>query len=935
MTRLYRPFSLAMLAAAAVLAGSHCLAQQPARSDAVRRSSQNALTGTLQTASEIWIAARTDGQAGTGIASDPLDGSTQEKLDGLLIGLNKAGVKNITIHLGPGTFQTLGSTEWRNGADWRDGCTGWHLSDGWKIFGAGIGNTTIQLAGVCRDRDVMYDRLDVSVREGLWETPQPAASAGMWDAPEMWRAVKLMDGKNLKGLELGKVYYVAQVVDARHFRVSATQGGPVLAEAGIASGGWCRRISKVSCAGMSNEIITGRGVDMEVRDLGLDCNWPSFGTVVAEDFTMPAELKTVVVKVDSVAWARPVVGLWVNLTTPGNAVKSPGHFEIVRVVDDTHLELKNVQGFRSLGGIACADQGTINAAPDSAVPKGTRMGPEMITCALYLIGDRARVERVHVRNLAGTWYEGSVGIMIGHYFGPVCHDMIVRDCVTSDAWGAQNSGIFIECGAIGEGPRPASKPLDGAQGLIENNTIYGNGAGACGLSAGGAVRTMLRNNRVYNIRTGFYVEGPINDFTLQDNVFSNCAGCAIGMNATGYFWDKDKAYKVRDTAIVNDVEYLAKAQNTGQPPPNEQFWERTHAWLGNVTVEGNVIEVCDHASGIQVMGNADTLTVRRNVIRRALGQTGEAALGLMLADKTNRHIIITDNIIDSRLTNSAGKGLVLGRDNLDETGKLLRDLEAGEHAPVRTKPLPPNLGALTPASDLQQPAKSADPLVADLGSKGEIQNWLVLGPFPHPPATMPDSTKLGMGYDFDFLSAVGGEDKISPKTGQSVMVKFPAGPDARTFWKKELLPRRIVWHRVAAANCPGDNLNERAARREWVDLLPLMEMGPDADYVCAYAYCVLHAEKACQVSLSLGSDDGYVLFVNGQREGELRNDRRSYAHDSNAHKVALHAGDNTVLLKACNALGTFGFGVRVISAEFADAAIPGGKPATGIKVVLP
>jgi hypothetical protein len=98
---------------------------------------------------------------------------------------------------------------------------------------------------------------------------------------------------------------------------------------------------------------------------------------------------------------------------------------------------------------------------------------------------------------------------------------------------------------------------------------------------------------------------------------------------------------------------------------------------------------------------------------------------------------------------------------------------------------------------------------------------------------------------------------------------------------------------------------------------------------------VLRAEKACQVSLSLGSDDGYVLFVNGQREGELRNDRRSYTHDSNAHKVALHAGDNTVLLKACNALGTYGFGVRVISAEYADAAIPGGKPATGIKVVLP
>ena len=38
-----------------------------------------------------------------------------------------------------------------------------------------------------------------------------------------------------------------------------------------------------------------------------------------------------------------------------------------------------------------------------------------------------------------------------------------------------------------------------------------------------------------------------------------------------------------------------------------------------------------------------------------------------------------------------------------------------------------------------------------------------------------------------------------------------------------------------------------------------------------------------------------------------------YGRDSNAHKVALRAGDNTVLLKACNALGTYGFGVRVIA----------------------
>ena len=315
------------------------------------------------------------GRRGLGWPRTRWTGSTQEKFDGLLIGLNKANVKNITIHLGPGTFRTLGSTEWRNAADWRDGCTGSRLADGWKIFGAGMANTTIQLAGVCRNRDVMYDRLDVSVRDGLWEIPQPAAGAYWWDAPEMWRALKLTDGKDLKGLELGKVYYVAQVVDARHFRVSATQGGPVLAEAGIASGGACRRIPKVSCGGMSNEIITGRGVDMEVREPEHRLQLAQLRDRGRRELTIPAELKTAVVKVDSVAWARPVVGLWVNLTTPGNAIKSPGHFEIVRIVDDSHIEIKNVQGFRSLGGMACAGQGTIRRGARFGRAQGhARMG---------------------------------------------------------------------------------------------------------------------------------------------------------------------------------------------------------------------------------------------------------------------------------------------------------------------------------------------------------------------------------------------------------------------------------------------------------------------------------------------------------------------------------------------------------------------------------
>ena len=43
--------------------------------------------------------------------------------------------------------------------------------------------------------------------------------------------------------------------------------------------------------------------------------------------------------------------------------------------------------------------------------------------------------------------------------------------------------------------------------------------------------------------------------------------------------------------------------------------------------------------------------------------------------------------------------------------------------------------------------------------------------------------------------------------------------------------------------------------------------------------------------------------------------------------MALRAGDNTVLIKVCNALGGFSFGMRVISAETADLSVQGGKGA--------
>jgi hypothetical protein len=85
---------------------------------------------------DIWIAKRTDGLRGSGTASDPYDGSTQAKFDEKMNLF--ASQSNVTIHLGPGEFQTNGY----------GGASGWQARPGMKILGSGLEVTTLKLVNV-------------------------------------------------------------------------------------------------------------------------------------------------------------------------------------------------------------------------------------------------------------------------------------------------------------------------------------------------------------------------------------------------------------------------------------------------------------------------------------------------------------------------------------------------------------------------------------------------------------------------------------------------------------------------------------------------------------------------------------------------------------------------------------------------------------------
>jgi len=78
---------------------------------------------------EVWISPRGDGQAGTGTLTDPFDGGSVEKLNGLFEKFQAECGDHVTIHFGPGVFH--GDRPWRPG-------------NYWKILGAGMDVTVLR-----------------------------------------------------------------------------------------------------------------------------------------------------------------------------------------------------------------------------------------------------------------------------------------------------------------------------------------------------------------------------------------------------------------------------------------------------------------------------------------------------------------------------------------------------------------------------------------------------------------------------------------------------------------------------------------------------------------------------------------------------------------------------------------------------------------------
>ena len=193
-----------------------------------------------------------------------------------------------------------------------------------------------------------------------------------------------------------------------------------------------------------------------------------------------------------------------------------------------------------------------------------------------------------------------------------------------------------------------------------------------------------------------------------------------------------------------------------------------------------------------------------------------------------------------------------------------------------------------------------------LDQTGFILNWITVGVFPNPGGRLrwddpmpPDINAREVDFDKDYLTTVGDEKDVKPELGATLQ-----DADGKT----------ISWGAITGDPHAG-----------FVDMLKYYDAkGMKTVNVIGYLACFLKSDKEQRVILSLGSDDGYKLWVNG--EFVIPNHtHRGAVVDDDPVPVTLRKGVNMVLLKVSQDSGGWGAVARVVGKDFV--------PVTGISVL--
>ena len=200
------------------------------------------------------------------------------------------------------------------------------------------------------------------------------------------------------------------------------------------------------------------------------------------------------------------------------------------------------------------------------------------------------------------------------------------------------------------------------------------------------------------------------------------------------------------------------------------------------------------------------------------------------------------------------------------------------------------------------------------GRTGFVCDWLVLGAMPSPggrktwqePVT-PELLRRGANFRKDMLTAAGGETEVQPWLGQCV-----TGEDGKPY----------VWQSITADVGSGRvNLGER-----------FKQGGKIPEHVLAYLACYLKFDEEKTAIVSIGSNDGFKLWINGEFI-EGRHVFRGASVDDDLMLVRFRTGVNLMLLKITQDVGGWEAVARLMDkgykplADVSELVIPAGDVA--------
>jgi len=166
-----------------------------------------------------------------------------------------------------------------------------------------------------------------------------------------------------------------------------------------------------------------------------------------------------------------------------------------------------------------------------------------------------------------------------------------------------------------------------------------------------------------------------------------------------------------------------------------------------------------------------------------------------------------------------------------------------------------------------------------------IKDWLVVGPFPN----CEDCSTVSYHHDekckgfyTDYLQSIGGEKNAIPTDGMEV--KYSEKNIERTWFKI---------HNVE-------------------DKIHLTKLNPK-DMVVTYSFCQIKSPRNQKTILSIGSNDGVRVFLNGEEVHESHDyNGRWLQADNDYVPVELKQGTNNLMLKIDQGTGDFGFVARFL-----------------------